>query len=135
MYYCNDCKSKFEKPLIKAESHSLTCPPFEKVYLCPFCKTTNFEEMEIAHCRCCGARIIDNTGDFCSDKCRLRFEKLKTAEFKHKKQVNDSAIYKFVREVEEYNKLHNTKYSYGQYVAYIKPTLKEKKKCKQKKNI
>ena len=135
MYYCKDCNHKFEKPLIKPESHRLCSPPFEKIYLCPFCKSTNFTEIEIFHCRCCGARLIDSNGEFCSDKCKVRFEKLKRAEYKHKKQLNENALYQFMREVEAYNQKHNTKYSYGQYVAHIKPKLEEAKKCKQKKNI
>ncbi len=130
MYYCKDCNHKFEKPLIKPESHRLSSPPFEKLYLCPFCKTTNFTEIEISHCKCCGARIIDGQGEFCSDKCKVRFEKLKREEYKRKRQTEDNAVYKFMREVERYNKKHNTKYSYGQYVALIKPRLKETEKCK-----
>ncbi len=135
MYYCKSCNKRFENPILKTETHRLNFPPFERLYLCPFCQATNFEEVKTTHCRCCGARIIEKQGEFCSDRCKIRFEKLHKAEYKHKKQVNDSAIYKFLREVDQYNKQHNTKYSYGQYVAHIKPKLEEIKKCKLKKNI
>ena len=127
MYYCLDCNKKFEKPLIINESHGLSSPPFEKFSVCPFCKSTDFKEISASYCRCCGARISKTENDFCSDSCKVQYERLKKAEYKRKKQLFESPLYSLLREVEEYNKLHKTSFSYGQYVAIIKPQLSKEK--------
>ncbi len=134
MYFCKSCNRKFKNPLTETETHKLASPPFEAFSLCPFCKSTDFEEIAVSHCRCCGARIINKPNGFCSDKCRNQFEKLHRAEYKRKKELGDSPIYLLLREVDAYNKKHGTKYSYGQYVAFIK-TPEKRKRCKAKKNI
>ncbi len=135
MYYCKQCNRKFHSPLISEENHSLTLPPFEKLYLCPFCSSQNFKEIKAYYCRCCGAKIINSSKEFCSDGCKIRFEKLQRAEYKRKKQIYESPLNILIRELESYNKAHKTNYSYGQYVAVVKPSLKGNKKCKTKKNI
>ena len=127
MYYCFDCNRKFEKPLIINERHGLSSPPFEKFSVCPFCESTDFKEISASYCRCCGARISKTENDFCSNACKSRYEQLKRNENKRKKQLEESELYSLLREVEQYNKSHKTNFSYGQYVAVIKPQLSKAK--------
>ena len=128
MYYCNDCKKEFIKPLKNYETHGLTSPPYEVFLLCPFCKSTNFKEKEIKYCRCCGARLSNPKAEYCSDKCKISLEKLRREEYKRHKMLSESPLIQLIKEVEAYNKQNGTKYSYGQYVALIKPRNKGKKK-------
>ena len=128
MYYCNDCKKEFTKSIKKFETHGLSSPPYEAFYLCPFCISTNYREIEIKYCRCCGARLKNQQAEYCSDKCKITLEKLRREEYKKHKQLLESPLIKLIKEVEAYNKLHSTKYSYGQYVALIKPRIKGDKK-------
>lgn len=128
MYCCLDCNRKFEKPLKVNERHGLSCPPFESFSVCPFCRSTDFKEVIASHCRCCGARILDDKNGFCSNACKVQYERLKKAEYKCKKQAFESPLYSLLREVEEYNKLHKTSFSYGQYVAIVKPKISRKTK-------
>ena len=127
MYYCNNYENKFEKPKRTFETHGLSSPPFEVFYLCPFCDSTNFKEVETKYCRCCGARIKNSATGYCSTECKKTGEKLRLAEYKKTKQLAESPLIMLIREVDNYNKIHKTKYSYGQYVALIKPRIKVKK--------
>lgn len=127
MYYCNNCENEFVKPTKVLETHGLSTPPFEVFYLCPFCNSNNFKEVEIKYCRCCGARIKNGTASFCSTECKITAQKLRLAEYKKTKQLTESPLIILIREVESYNKSHQTNYSYGQYVALIKPRLKGEK--------
>lgn len=128
MYYCNNCKKEFEEPIKKYERHGLSSPPYEAFYLCPFCSSTNFKERQVKYCICCGAKLKNQQTKYCSEKCKITIEKLRREEYKKRKQFAENPLIKLIKEVESYNKLHNTKYSYGQYVALIKPKLQVKKK-------
>jgi hypothetical protein len=44
-------------------------------------------------------------------------------ERKRQKALHENPLAFLVREVEEYNQKHNTRFSYGQYVTLIKPKL------------
>ena len=131
MYQCKDCGGKFQNPKIYIEKHGLTLPPYEKIYLCPFCDSASFKEIITKYCNCCGARLKEQQGKFCSEKCKITAEKLRLQEYKRLKKLNDSPLVQMVKEVTDYNKVNNTKYSYGQYVAIIKPRLKDKKWTKR----
>ena len=128
MYYCNDCKKTFNTPKKIYETHGLSAPPYETFYLCPFCSSTNYKEIEIKYCRCCGAKLQNLQNEYCSDKCKIRLEKLRNEEYTKRKYLSQSPLVKLINEVESFNKLNGTKYSYGQYVALVKPHLKGKKK-------
>lgn len=128
MYYCSDCKKEFLKPIKKYETHGLNHPPYEAFYVCPFCNSTNYNENKAKYCKCCGARLKTQQINYCSDKCKINYEKLKREEYKRHKKLVDSPLVKLIKEVEGFNKQNGTKYSYGQYVALIKPKLKGRKK-------
>ena len=127
MYYCKNCKSKFEKPDNILETHGLSAPPFEVFYICPFCRSENFEEIQIKYCHCCGARLKPHQDDYCSENCKIAAEKLRLAEYKRTKRLNESPLFRLMKELNEYNLENNTSYSYGQYVTFIKPKLRGKK--------
>ena len=136
MYYCKNCGKEFLKPEKIYETHRLSDTPFELFYICPYCKSQNFHEKNLSHCRCCGSRLPKGQNEYCSDSCRNKGEKLWLRELKKRKNQLSSPLQMIVRECTEYNKAHNTKYSYGQYVAIIRPKLiKETAKCdRQKRN-
>jgi predicted nucleic acid-binding Zn ribbon protein len=120
MYICLECGCEFENPKKLTETHSLPNPPYEKIYVCPNCNSTDIESKKILHCHCCGAKILNGDREYCSEACRIKGEKLWLKESKRKNLLYTSPLYSIVRETEEYNKSHNTKYSYGQYVAFVK---------------
>jgi len=137
MYYCKNCGHDFCEPQKIYETHIFTDTPFELIYICPNCKSGNFREKNLTHCRCCGSRLSPNAVEYCSDSCRNRGEKLWQKEFKKRRESLLDPLNTVVRECNIYNLENGTKYSYGQFVALIRPKLlKEQKKCvKQKKNI
>ncbi len=120
MYICLECGCEFDKPAKLTETHSLTNPPYETIYTCPKCKSTDFETKKIRHCHCCGAKILNGNEEYCSEACKIKGEKLWLKEAKRKNLLYSSELFNLVRETEEYNKLNNTRLSYGEYVAFIK---------------
>ena len=123
MYLCNECKNEFTTPEKTAETHGFKSPPYESLSLCPICKSTDIEEIAY-YCKCCGARLKDNT-EYCSEHCRARGREMLKRERKRKKILNTSPLLTAMRAADEYNKTHGTDYSYGQYVAFIEPTVKK----------
>ena len=120
MYICHECGYEFKKPKKLTETHDLPNPPYEIIYVCPQCKSTDFEIKKVSHCHCCGAKILYGDSMYCSEACKIKGEKLWLKEALDKDLLSQSPVYQLVREAEEYNKIHNTKYSYGQFVALIK---------------
>ena len=134
MYYCKNCGREFEKAEKSYETHRLADTPFEVFYVCPFCKSQNFHEKNLTHCRCCGSRLPKGQTEYCCDSCKNKGEKMWQREVKKRRNTLKSPLQMVVKECAEYNKVHGTKYSYGQYVALIRPKLKrEKHQCGQKK--
>ncbi len=133
MFICNACGTEFSEAKILIETHGLTSPPFEKISVCPFCASSNFRETVFSHCRCCGARLRENEMGYCSDACKEKGEALRRKELKRLKERYNSPINEILRKRDEYNLSHNTRYSYGQFVAIIMPK-EEKRKCKKKRN-
>ena len=131
MYCCLECGYEFKNPVRLTEKHNLDNPPYENIYVCPICKSTNFEEKKIYYCNCCGAKLFDNKTDYCSEACKIKGEKLWAKELQRKKLLTDSPVYSLVREVESYNRKNGTNYSYGQYVALVKSKNKDKKNDKK----
>ncbi|MBR4099773.1 MAG: hypothetical protein IKK55_02155 [Clostridia bacterium] len=128
MYICLECNTVFENPKPLTETHGLTSPPYEVLYVCPACKGTNYKPQEIKYCHCCGARLNASRKRYCSTACENKGEKLRRQEQKRYKFLRESYIYKVVREVEEYNRRNNTRLSYGQYVALVMNVKKGKRK-------
>lgn len=114
MYRCTDCAMEFEYVEVAFETHGLSTPPYERIKRCPFCRSTEYEEVKDPHCRFCGSRLRD-TGEYCSDRCKKAGEKYFADQRKNRERFENSPIAAAVREVAEYNRLHSTKYSYGQY--------------------
>lgn len=128
MYICNDCDFQFETPLKIQETHGLNTPPFETISVCPHCKSTNFEKATFNYCHCCGAKIKNAYGNYCSEKCENRGKKLWQKQNTKTELLYNSKIYKLVREVDNYNQKHKTKLSYGQYVSLFKRKVKHNAK-------
>ena len=116
MYYCTDCEKEFEYVEIVFETHGLSSPPFERIKRCPFCHSVNIEECESKHCKFCGSRLKEK-GEYCSARCKKAGEIYYAAQQKRKNEFLGSPVAEAVREVEQYNRAHNTKYSYGEYFA------------------
>ncbi len=137
MYYCKNCGREFEEPEKSYETHIFTDTPFELFYVCPTCKSQNFREKNVTHCRCCGGKLTKGQEEYCSEACRNKGEKLWRRELKRRRNAMKNPLNLIVMECNEYNKQNNTRYSYGQYVAIIRPKLlKEKAQCaKKRKNI
>lgn len=114
MYRCTDCAMEFEYVEVVFETHGLSTPPYERVKRCPFCRSAKYEEIKDPHCRFCGSRLRD-TGEYCSDRCKKAGEKYFADQRRNRERFRNSPIAAAVREVTEYNRLHSTKYSYGQY--------------------
>ena len=116
MYCCQDCKKEFLYVEVVFERHALSTPPFERVKLCPYCHSGNFREIPEYHCGYCGSKLRDK-GDFCSPICRKKGEELRKKDESRTEFLKNSPLIKGLKEVEEYNKAHGTKYSYGRYFA------------------
>lgn len=136
MYYCKNCGFEFSEPEKTYETHAFSDTPFELIYICPNCKSGNFREKNLTHCRCCGSRLPKGHNEYCSESCKSKGEKLWQKEFKRRNRDLKDPLKMLVRECRNYNLQHNTSYSYGQYVAIIRPKLlKEQTECvKRKKN-
>lgn len=127
MYYCRDCGFEFEAPEIITETHGLSAPPYERDLCCPRCKGRRFREKVGGYCRCCGAKLTGQT-DYCSEKCRAKGEAMWRRELKRRSRSLSDPLNKIVRETDDYNRENGTRYSYGQYVALVRPRLKGKKR-------
>ncbi len=44
MYRCDNCKRHFNDAHIVEETHGLDTPPYERVAVCPFCESSEFNE-------------------------------------------------------------------------------------------
>lgn len=137
MFYCKNCGHEFSEPEKSYETHMFSDAPFELFYMCPNCKSRNFYEKNLTHCRCCGGRLPKDRVEYCCEACELKGEKLWKKELKRRKKELANPLNMVVKECILYNGENNTNYSYGQYVALIRPKLlKEKTKCvKKRKNI
>lgn len=116
MYKCTDCKKEFEFVEVLFEKHGLDTPPFERRKLCPFCHSENYTLMAENHCKFCGSRL-KGKGDYCSEECKKEGEKYYHEEALRKKRFAESPIALAIAEVAEYNRLHSTSLTYGQYFA------------------
>ena len=122
MYYCKDCGEEFDFVEVVFETHGLDTPPYERIKRCPYCHGSNYEEKKNTHCSFCGSKLR-NAGEYCSRRCEKAGEIYFARQTENRRKFASSPIAAAVREVAEYNRIHKTKYSYGQYFA-----LKESKK-------
>ena len=120
MYVCNNCGYKFLYAEKLLEKHGLDTAPFEYIFVCPACKSNDYKKVKSDYCLYCGARLKKGADTYCSDDCRRKRARAFEKEKKRKKLILDSALFKTVREAEEYNRIHKTNYSYGKYVAIVK---------------
>ncbi len=123
MYRCMYCKSKFNKPEIMYETDVSGFKTGKAIAVCPVCGKREIEKSESRHCKCCGARLSDaNKTDYCNAACRRRGERLWTAQEERKRKKLLSPLSQILKELEEYNKAHKTRLSYGRFIA-IKDSL------------
>lgn len=116
MYRCTDCGKDFEFVMVVFDNHGLDAPPFERQKLCPFCKSESYTLLPDNHCKFCGARLRGRV-DYCSSECKKAGEKYYREDALRKQRFSGSAIAKAINEVTEYNRLHSTSLTYGQYFA------------------
>ena len=128
MYICNNCKHEFSAPIKQIERHGLACPPYEIFYVCPACKSGNYQKLHSGYCLGCGAKLQNPDNDYCSEECKISSKKQRALELRRKKALCKSELYQRVQEIEAYNKVHGTRYSYGQYNSIIANRKKEGKK-------
>lgn len=119
MYYCKECGREFEAPQRIYEMHGQSYTPYETLYICPFCRSTEFSKKESTHCRMCGARLKNGAKEYCSEACKIKGEKLWLKQSIKNRMMLESPINKILREKNAYNFKNGTNYSYGQYVALI----------------
>lgn len=114
MYECKKCKAEFSLPVVElAPSGDLN----EAVTYCPNCMSVHIRKIEVKKCAFCLKETALKGEKYCSDICRKFGEESekRSAENQKKKQAFDVA--KAIKEVDEFNKIHRTNYSYGQYFA------------------
>lgn len=119
MYHCKDCGFEFLYAATTFERHGLALPPFEKMQVCPNCKSHNFEKSKISHCRCCGRRINKANAEYCSKECKTKGEFMWREQARRRKLYENSSLISIARQLDEYNKQHKTHYTYGNFVGKI----------------
>ena len=127
MYECQDCGHRFNNPLRLCEKHNLPSPPFEYFDACPACKSTFLRKVKVFHCRCCGARLPVGKTEYCDENCMQRGKKLWMRDSARKNRILTDPLNVIVRQLEEYNRANQTKYSYGQFVGIVLPKLIKEK--------
>ncbi len=138
MYRCTDCKEKITHPKAINEYHNTYCELPKTSLVCPECESEKIEEIKIKYCRCCGRRLSEGRTDYCSISCRKQGDKIFDEQKKRMLHIKSSPIYATVRELEKYNRENKTNISYGQFVAYVWPKIKDGEKKvgnKRRKNI
>lgn len=119
MYRCQDCEYEFLYAKTIEDQHSLDNPPFEKIAVCPNCKGRNFSEIKKHYCKYCGRSLKKDVLEYCSNDCRKKGEIMWKEQARRKNLYNQNSIISIAKELDEYNKKHNTNYTYGVFVAKI----------------
>ena len=120
MYQCQDCKQKTEHPAHRAQADN----PYAPITFCPHCGGTRIQRLEVRYCHGCGIRLAPGRTDYCSTLCKKRAEQLFAAQIRRAKYRQSHPLTVVCEQMERYNAAHGTRYSYGQFVAYILPHLK-----------
>lgn len=103
MYFCESCGSFFD--------NNTTCP---------YCNSEDIRVADFTHCRCCGAKLQIGQREYCCETCEKKGKILWEKERRRRRLSLVSPLNLVLKEIANYNKEHNTKLSYGQYVALIK---------------
>lgn len=119
MYQCQDCDYEFLYSDSITERHNMQSPPYEKISVCPKCKSQNFSELRNRYCKYCGRKLKENETQYCSKECRRKGEIMWREQARRKNLYEKSSIISVTRQLEAYNKAHNTKYTYGTFVSEI----------------
>ncbi len=123
MYYCTDCKIFVEDPKfknLKIEGRK------GKRALCPICSGALTENTPL-YCRYCGTKLSGTEADgFCTETCRRLGRRLWTKEMRRRKKIKDDPIARVLRMLTSYNREHNTRYSYGQFVSLVLPKIERR---------
>ena len=61
MFKCTECNAEFYAPEYYEETHGLDCGPYERVGICPECKSTDFKEWDNHVEKIDVARVLINT--------------------------------------------------------------------------
>ncbi|MBQ8203040.1 MAG: hypothetical protein IJZ75_02015 [Clostridia bacterium] len=85
----------------------------------------NFQDskQKVRHCKYCGARLKEEISEYCDRDCRIKGQRLWIREQRRRRRWLSNPIGRMVLQVENYNKAHNTNYSYGQFVALCLPKI------------
>ena len=119
MYQCQDCEHEFLYSECIEETHGLSFGPYEKISVCPYCKSQKFFKIENRYCKYCGRKLKSNELEYCSKECKRKGETMWREQARRKNLYEKSSLISVTRQLEEYNKLHNTKYTYGTFVGKI----------------
>lgn len=126
MFYCKNCNGEFERAETVFEGHFLDAPPFEKHYVCPFCSSDNILEIEVTHCKYCGAKLKKGKKLYCNSDCKEKGEFLWKKQATERQLVFGSPLFAKVREIDSYNKNYNCNLSYGKYIAMFENKKRSK---------
>ena len=118
MFYCENCESYFDSPLIIRESHGAPEPYFEEREVCPHCESRDYKGIYSGYCRCCG-RKIPSTRQYCNESCRKAGEEMWLKQRQRQEQRKKDPMYITLAQIDLYNKEHGTNLSYGQYIAVM----------------
>lgn len=121
MYICKDCKKRFLTPRIFSEPRGDDGFTFERFAICPNCNSDNIEQIEVNYCKCCGKRLPEGKKDYCNNRCRVKGQKMWIKELRRRREIKNDPLFETVLSLDEYNKEHGTRYSYGQFVSLILP--------------
>ena len=119
MYRCQDCEFEFLYAKQHEEHHQQTEPPFEKLCVCPNCKSTNFSKIKIRYCRFCGRKLKANMSEYCTKECKMRGDIMWREQARRKNLYESNSLVAVTRELESYNRKNHTNYTYGIYVGKI----------------
>ena len=116
MFKCKSCEKTFDAPKLRYITHGLDTPPYEAVSLCPLCGSSEIERQSKSYCYFCGLEAPEGQR-YCSGYCKKQGEPYRIRAERRDKEIKSFRISKGLAEVEEYNRAHNTRLSYGQYFA------------------
>lgn len=116
MYECLNCGKTGNIPLIDYQRHDLTLPPWEAVLRCPKCKSTELKHIPKTFCGFCGQETKEGK-KYCNHICEKLGEEYRKKQEEKRRLIQQFDVTRAIAEVDEYNRLHNTDYSYGKYFA------------------
>ena len=119
MYRCQDCDYEFLYSEEIKEPPNLPVPPYESIAVCPNCKGENFSKIENRYCKYCGRKLKPDQNEYCAKECKRKGEIMWREQARRKNLYEKSSLTSVTRQLEAYNKSHNTNYTYGAFVSKI----------------